>query len=112
MDPLKKAYGEDLYSQIDFMEADLIDRKALSAAVKGVQYVIHLANPLPGTQHQTEEEMVKPATEGMQTILDAAHESGVKKIIVTSSMAAVVGNVWKRDQGDHHYTEMDYPPYE
>ncbi len=56
--------------------------------------------------------MVRPAEEGMRTILEAALENKVKKIIVTSSMVTIVGNVWKGSTGDHHYTEMDFAPYE
>jgi nucleoside-diphosphate-sugar epimerase len=46
---LKKAYGEEKFSQIEFRQADLLNKEALSKAVEGVQYIIHLANPLPGT---------------------------------------------------------------
>lgn len=74
--------------------------------------MIHLANPLPGTQAKTEEELVKPAREGMETILEACLKHKVHKLIVTSSMINMVGNVWKRETGDHHYTESDYAPYE
>jgi nucleoside-diphosphate-sugar epimerase len=27
-------------------------------------------------------------------------------------MITMLGNVWKRDRGDHYYSEMDYAPYE
>ena len=55
--------------------------------------------------------MVKPAREGMKTLLEAAEKNKVRKLIVTSSMINMIGNVWKRSTGDHHYTEMDYAPY-
>jgi nucleoside-diphosphate-sugar epimerase len=56
--------------------------------------------------------MVRPAHEGMETLLDAALKYKVKKLIVTSSLVNMMGNVWKRSTGDHHYTEMDFAPYE
>ena len=74
-----------------------MSKEALTNAVKGSDYVIHLANPLPGTQHQTEEDMVRPAVEGMETIIKAAQDFKVKKLIVTSSMITMMGNCWKRD---------------
>jgi nucleoside-diphosphate-sugar epimerase len=74
--------------------------------------VIHLANPLPGTAKQQEDETVRPAVEGMETILQAAVDFKVKKVIVTSSMINMMGNVWKRASGDHHYTKSDFAPYE
>ncbi len=84
---------------------DLSDRESLRKAVKGASYVIHLANPLPGTAKQSEEDTVRPAVEGMETILKAAVEYGVKKVIVTSSLINMMGSVWKRNTEDHHYTE-------
>ena len=97
---------------IDFVEADLLDKEKLRKAVKGVDYVIHLANPLPGTKKSDEEETVRTAVEGMETILSAAVEFKVKKVIVTSSLINMMGNVWKRSTGDHHYSEQDYAPYD
>ena len=55
---------------------------------------------------------MRPAVEGMETILQAAVDFKVKKIIVTSSLINMMGNVWKRVSGDHHYTEGDFAPYE
>jgi len=48
LDSLKKAYGEDKYSKIEFVEADLLQKEALDKAIQGVQYIVHVANPLPG----------------------------------------------------------------
>ena len=111
LEPLRKEYGDELFAKLDVRVADLLDKEALAASVDGCQYIIHLANPVVGTQFQNEEEMVRPAREGMQTLLEAAERYKVCKMIVTSSMINMVGNVWKRATGDHHYTEMDYAPY-
>jgi dihydroflavonol-4-reductase len=56
--------------------------------------------------------MIIPATEGMKTILDACLVHKVKRLIVTSSLATIIGGVWKRDTGDNHYTEADVAPPE
>jgi nucleoside-diphosphate-sugar epimerase len=56
--------------------------------------------------------MVRPASEGMQTILDAAVANGVKKLVVTSSLATMMGNVWKSASNDYNYSELDFAPYE
>ena len=69
-----------------------------------------MASPLPGAVNLTEDEMIIPATEGMKTILDACVSSKVKRLIVTSSLATIVGGVWKKDTGDFHYTEADVAP--
>ena len=112
LDPIRKAYGDELFEKIEFREADLLDKDGLSKAIKGVQYIIHIANPVISTQKQSEEEMVKPATEGMWSILEAAVENRVKKIVVTSSIATIIGNVWKSERCEYSYSEQDYAPYE
>ena len=56
--------------------------------------------------------MMQPTVEGMKTILDAALKYKVKKLIVTSSLATIVGGVWKRDTGENHYSEADVAPAE
>jgi len=52
--------------------ADLSDKDAIIRAVNGVSYIVHVANPLPGTSNISADEMIRPAKEGMQTIIDAA----------------------------------------
>ena len=49
LEPLKKEYGDALFSKIDVRIADLLDKESLAASVEGCQYVIHLANPVVGT---------------------------------------------------------------
>lgn len=54
--------------------------------------------------------MITPAKEGMTSIIEAAVANKVKRIVVTSSLATVFGNAWKKDQGVNHYDENDFAP--
>ena len=45
---LKKEYGEELFNQIEFVEADLNNKESLFKAIEGVSYIIHVASPIPG----------------------------------------------------------------
>ena len=45
--PLKKAFGEELFSKIELVKADLLDAESLENAVAGCDYVVHTASPLP-----------------------------------------------------------------
>lgn len=110
LQPLRDCFGEQMFNSIELMEADLMSKDALFKAIEGVSYIIHVANPLPGATKLTDEEMLTPAVEGMKSILQAALTHKVKKIIVTSSLATIVGGVWKKDTGDFHYTEKDVAP--
>lgn len=112
LEPLRKAFGEENYSLIEFVEADLSSKDALFKAIEGAAYIIHVANPLPGTQKISEEQMIQPAIQGMKTIIEASLQHKVKRIVVTSSLASVMGGVWKKGTGDNLYSEKDFAPPE
>jgi nucleoside-diphosphate-sugar epimerase len=61
-----------------------------------------------------EETMVKPAEEGMKTILRACIQNKVKRLIVTSSVSSIIGDNWKRGSGTgkSHYDHNDFGPVE
>lgn len=58
----------------------------------------------------SDDELIRPAKEGMQYIIDAAIPHGIKRIVVTSSLAVIVGDAWKKHKGENTYTEEDYAP--
>jgi len=60
------------------------------AAIEGSNYVVHTASPFVMDQKKaTEDQLVKPAVEGTLAVLKAAVKAGVKKIVLTSSIAAI-----------------------
>ena len=83
--PLRKAYGDDNYNDIEFVEANLTNKGSILNAVNGVKYIIHLAGPTPGEKNFSEDEMVVPTVEGIKAIISAAQYNKVKRIVVTSS---------------------------
>lgn len=89
-----------------------MSKEALTRAIAGVSHIIHVASPLPGAAKLKDEDMIVPAVEGMKAILEAAQAQRVKKLIVTSSLATVIGGVWKKDLGETHYSEKDVAPPE
>lgn len=74
---------------LEFAEADLMDTKKWLAACEGVEYVLHVASPFPASSPKDENEIIKPAVDGTLNVLKACVEKGVKKVIVTSSVAAI-----------------------
>ena len=70
--PLKKAYGDDLFSKIELAQADLLDAESIDKAVAGCHYVVHTASPLPIKQPEDEMIVIKPAVEGTLAVLRAA----------------------------------------
>lgn len=61
-----------------------------------IDYVMHLASPFPNHVPKNENELIGPAKEGSRSVIKACYQYGVKKLIVTSSIASVfTGNTEK-----------------
>ncbi|WP_246023649.1 NAD-dependent epimerase/dehydratase family protein [Nocardia yunnanensis] len=78
---------------VELVEAGLGSDTGWEAAVAGCRYVLHTASPFPAGTPKHEDELVRPAVDGTLRVLRAAAASGVERVVVTSSIAAVqVGN--------------------
>lgn len=71
IDPIKQAYGEDLFSKMELVQANLTDDKSLSAAVAGSTYVVHVASPVDQWNNHSVDDFVKPAVNGTLGVLRA-----------------------------------------
>ncbi|KAH6662296.1 hypothetical protein B0J14DRAFT_525334 [Halenospora varia] len=83
-------------SRLSFVTVpDILAENAYDEAVKGVKYIIHVASPVINgeelTPEQFETHLIQPAVKGTTSILTAANKtSGIKRIVITSSEAAIV----------------------
>jgi dihydroflavonol-4-reductase len=84
--------GFDLGSKLSFVELDLESDAGWDAAIAGVDVLVHSASPFPISSPKDENELIRPAVEGTLRALRAAHKAGVKRVILTSSVAAIYGN--------------------
>lgn len=92
-------------SRLSFYEADLTNDAGWTEAMKDVTYVLHVASPFP-TQNPTDEnELIIPARDGALRVLKAAKNAGVKRVVLTSSFAAVGYSI---NPKDHIFTEDDW----
>jgi nucleoside-diphosphate-sugar epimerase len=73
----------------DVVRADLSHDAGWDDAVAGCDYVMHVASPFPVGVPKTDDEVVRPAVDGTLRVLRAAHAAGVKRVVLTSSIAAV-----------------------
>jgi dihydroflavonol-4-reductase len=71
--------------------ADLLDDAGWEDAVRGCEYVLHVASPFPPVQPQDPDDLIVPARDGTLRVLRASLDAGVRRIVVTSSVAAVTG---------------------
>ena len=118
IDPLKKTLG-DLWEQIELVEADLLDKDSMIAAVAGSKYVAHTASPfVMGVKEEDRDTMVKPAVDGTLAVMEGCKQAGVSRVVVTSSVASIMAvaeedkpEVWTRDHWSIPDRPGGLPPY-
>lgn len=86
---LLKAGGADPGDRLKFFVADLEKDAGWADAVSGCEYVLHVASPFPTTVPKDENELIVPAREGSLRVLRAARNARVKRVVMTSSFAAI-----------------------
>lgn len=92
-------------SRLSFFEADLTSDSGWDTAVTDCDYVLHVASPFPMTQPDDENELIIPARDGSLRVLKAARAAGVRRVVLTSSFAAI--GYGPRIPG-HVFTETDW----
>jgi nucleoside-diphosphate-sugar epimerase len=75
--------------RIAFFAADLTTNTGWSQAVAGCDYILHVASPFPPTSPNHEDDLIIPAREGALRVLRAARDAGVRRVVLTSSFAAI-----------------------
>ncbi|KAJ9605711.1 hypothetical protein H2200_009560 [Cladophialophora chaetospira] len=89
---------------------DLAVANAFDSALKGVKYIIHVAAPGPGPSDDYEATMVKPSINATLSILNSALQSpAVKKVVITSSVAAVMPSEPKVFDADNILPDPEGP---
>lgn len=74
---------------LSFVTLDLMSDDGWDAAMKGCDFVQHVASPFPGAEPEDENELIVPAREGALRAVKTAAKAGVKRVVLTSSMAAI-----------------------
>ncbi|HET6998969.1 MAG TPA: NAD-dependent epimerase/dehydratase family protein [Solirubrobacterales bacterium] len=83
----------DAGDRLSVHAADLLSDDGWAEAIEGCEYVLHVASPFPPAQPKDPDELIVPAREGTLRVLGAALDAGVRRVVVTSSVAAVRGGV-------------------
>jgi len=76
------------FDKLELVEADLLDAESLSRAIAGSIYVVHTASPFYFPAN--EDNFFKPVVEGTMAVLKACSAENVKRLVITSSCAAVL----------------------
>ncbi|MBX3489954.1 aldehyde reductase [Parvibaculum sp.] len=84
-----KAGGAEPGPRLSFFAADLTSDKGWAEAAQGADYALHVASPFPSGVPKDENELIVPARDGALRVLRAARDAGVKRVVMTSSFAAI-----------------------
>ncbi|KAF2666189.1 NAD(P)-binding protein [Microthyrium microscopicum] len=119
--PIKELWSSNPVANLSFVFVpDILADGAYDEAVQGVQFVIHLASPVPNQNliEDFETQLIQPAVKGTTGILTSALKTtGIKRIVITSSTGGIVSfhdligfGTGKTFDGDHR-VPADNGPY-
>jgi dihydroflavonol-4-reductase len=92
-------------ARLAFVTAELLDDAGWAQAMAGCTHVAHVASPVPSRAPKNEEEVIRPAREGVLRALRFARDAGVQRFVMTSSVAAIC---YGRPRGTYTFTEADW----
>jgi nucleoside-diphosphate-sugar epimerase len=84
-----KSAGANAGNRLSFVAADLENDAGWREAAAGCDFVLHVASPFPLGVPKHENELIRPARDGTLRVLRAARDAGVKRVVLTSSFAAI-----------------------
>jgi len=91
-------------SGLEVVAADLTADEGWTAAAAGCEEVHHVATPIPAAQPEDPDELIVAAREGTLRALRAARDAGARRVVLTSSFAAVGYS----PKPEAEYTEVDW----
>lgn len=106
---LGSAPGDD---RLSFVALDLLSDDGWNTAMQGVDAVLHTASPVPIRKLNDPQEVIRPAVEGALRAAKAAHAAGIQRLVLTSSIAAIMGTDLRPDQSaydESNWTDLTRP---
>ena len=98
----------DAGDRLSVVAADLMSDEGWADACAGCDYVLHVASPFPPKQPKDPDELIVPARDGTLRVLRAGLAAGAKRIVVTSSVAAIRNTRRDGHAPDRELTEADW----
>ncbi len=81
--------GVNDFQRLSFIEANLSQDKNWDEAVRGCEYVLHVASPTPAITFTYEDEIIQPAKDGVLRVLKASRDAKVSRVVLTSAFGAI-----------------------
>ena len=89
-DPAKAPEPALIGGQVEWVRADLLRDAGWEAAFDGIDALLHTASPVPIGAPKRDEDVIRPALEGTERVLRAAARAGLRRVVLTSSIAAML----------------------
>lgn len=112
---IKSSTGKD----IKIFHADLLEEGSFAEAIEQADVIIHSASPfLAFGSKEPQKELVDPAVKGTENVLRSVAKSGKKRIVLTSSVAAMFGDGREvsgktiDESNWNQVSSVEYRPYE
>ena len=85
----KSLENELAEANLEFCNLDLLKDDGWKDAASDCDYLIHIASPFVIQEPKDENKLIEPALKGTLRALNAAKNSKIKKVVLTSSMASI-----------------------
>ena len=95
--------------RLSFVQLDLTRDDNWGEAMAGATALIHSASPFPIANPKDENDLIRPAVEGTQRAIAAAGAAGVRRVILTSSVVAIIDTFKRGMQDETDWCNLDAP---
>jgi len=95
--------------RLEFATLDLNRDAGWGEALAGATALVHTASPFPIAQPKNPDEVIRPAVDGTLRALGAARDAGVHRVVLTSSMIAVINEAKGFPQDENDWANPDLP---
>ncbi len=98
---------EPIAERLELVVADLLDDKGWGEAMAGADALIHVATYVPAKEPKDPAQVLAPALEGTKRVLRFAKKAAIKRVVMTSSVAAI-GYGHQVRRGEVHFGVSDW----
>ncbi len=99
--------GEGATERLDFAVTDLMSDAGWDVALAGMDAVMHVAAAVRADEPKDPQVVIGPAVEGTGRVLRLAHAAGIRRVVMTSSIATV-GYGHGQTSGTRTYDESHF----
>lgn len=92
-------------NRLEICELDLLKDDGWDEAVSGCDYIMHVASPLLDREPKDQDEIIRPAHEGLMRAIKSSVRNKVKRFVMTSSFSAIGYGHVKDVFDESHWTD-------